>query len=218
MKVCAVSPWATASARDILSFLKGATAEIVVLPGVCLNTPSPQEVQRALARGVHVFVEHGGAKAKAIPYLVTCDGAEPMPPGVFAQSPTAKLMEQLAAVWPCRTSCVGSREVTFAICGEINAFNPDGSTKHGQELKFDILANPAHTIMGRWQHLGPKLRALSNGRVVIHVANNNRNHGHLTTDLRIYINEILQEDKLQNDGKLKWCECELPTNVRPGDI
>jgi len=209
MKVCAVSPWATASANEILSFLGGTTADLVVLPGVCPNTPSPLEVQRVIRRNVAVFVEHGGSKGKATPYLVTCEGVRPMPRGVFSKSPNAKCMNKLLAAWPNRTFSIRSRTVTFAICGEINGFNRDGHAKHGLVLPFDILANPAHTVMGRWQILGPKLSALSKGRVVIHVANNNRNHDGLKTDVRIYINGTLQDAKLQYGQKMKWCECKI---------
>ena len=209
MKICAVSPWTTASANEILAFLKEAIAELVVLPGICGNTPSPQEVQRVIRRGVAVFVQQGRSKGKATSYLVTRARAVPMPHQIFARSPTAKCMDDLVAAWPNRTFPIGSRTVTFAICGEINGFNPDGRVKHRRALPFDILANPAHTVMGRWQHLGRKLSALSKGKVVIHVANNNRNHKHLRTDVRIYLNQTLQEAKLQRAGKLKWCECEI---------
>lgn len=211
MKVCAVSPWVAAEPGDILSFLGEATAELVVLPGVHRNTPSPQEVQRVIRPGVAVFVEYGGPKGRATPYLVTRrNGPSAMPPQIFGRSPTAKCMDDLVAAWPDRTFPIGSRTVTFAICGEINGFNPDGRVKHGRKLPFDILANPTHTVMGRWQHLGRKLSALSKGKVVIHVANNNRkNPEHSKTDVRIYINQVLQVAKVQRAGALKWCECEI---------
>jgi hypothetical protein len=211
MKVCAVSPWETASTNDILDFLRETTAELVVLPGVSKskNTPSREVVQRVIRPGVAVFVQNGESKDNTTPYLVTCDRAEPMPPQIFKQSPTAKCMDDLVAAWPDRTFPIGSRTVTFAICGEINGFNPNADVKHGRVLPFDILANPTHTVMGRWQHLGPKLSALSKGKMVVHVANNNRNHERLSTDLRIYINGNLQEAKLQCAGRLKWCECEI---------
>jgi len=208
MKVCAVSPWIKASTTDILDFLKKANAELVVLPGLCENTPSLKAIQGVIGRGVNVFVEQGPSKGKATPYLVTHTKAIPMPPQIFASSPKTRCMDKLVAAWPGRTLPIGSRTVTFAICGEINGFNPNGSVKHGRTLTFDILANPAHTVMGRWHYLGPKLSALSKGKVVIHVANNNRNHN-LSTDVRIYNNGNLQVDKVQREGKLTWCECRI---------
>jgi hypothetical protein len=117
-------------------------------------------------------------------------------------------MDKLVAAWSSRTFRIASRKVTFAICGEINAFNPDGHVKYGRDLPFDILVNPAHTLMGRWQHLGRKLSALSKAKVVIHVANNDRNHEHLKTDVRIYVDGVPQ-DASQHAGNLKWCECEI---------
>src|SRR5260370_40625130 len=109
-----------------------------------------------------------------------------MPHGIFSQSPKAKHMDELVVAWPDRTFPIGSRTVTFVICGEINGFNTNGHVKYGRVLPFDILANPAHTVMGRFQILGPKLSALSKGSVVIHVANNDSNHDRLKTDVRIY--------------------------------
>jgi hypothetical protein len=209
MKVCAVSPWTTASATDILSFLREATAELVVLPGESTNTPSPEDVQQVIDCGVNVFVEWRGSEGAGTPYLVTYDGAIPMAQQVFSQSPGPKDLDELVAAWPRRTFPVGSRRVTFAICGEINGFNLDGCAKYERVLPFDILANPTHTVMGRWNLLGRKLSVLSKEKVVIHVANNNRNRESLSTDLRIYINETLQESKVQRAGKLKWCECEI---------
>jgi len=44
-------------------------------------------------------------------------------------------------------------------------------------------------------------------KVVIHVANNDRNRANLSTDLRIYIKGDLQKDRIKCAGKLKWCEC-----------
>lgn len=212
MKVCALSPWKTASANDILSFLGRSSADLVVLPGVSTNTPSPWDVTGIIRSGVSVFAEYGKTKEAAVPYFVT-HGSEPaaMPRQLFAQSPSAKCLDALADIWRERTFPIGSRTVTFAICGEINAFNPDGSVKHGRQLPFDLLANPTHTVMGRWQHLGRKLSALSrNNKVVIHVANNNRNHEGLTTDVRIYVNEHIQDAKsVHYAGNLKWCECEI---------
>ena len=134
MKACAVSPWEKASKSDILFFLGETTADLVVLPGESRkgkgNAPSPDEVQRVLQ------------------------------PEQCGHCLLYTSMEDLVKAWRGRTFPVGpSRKVTFAICGEINGFNPDGSAKNGREreLPFDILANPAHYIMGRWQHLGLSL-------------------------------------------------------------
>ena len=77
------------------------------------------------------------------------------------------------------------------MCGEINGFDLDGRLKHSRVETFDIIANPVHRIMGRWQHLGRKLAALSANSVVLHTANNERNHHGITTDLRIYIDREL---------------------------
>jgi len=209
MRICAVSPWKLALKEEILKFLAEAKADLVVLPGACRNTPSPKEVQQVIGRGIRVFVESGKKKGKATPYLVTSSEAIRMPLQVFPppKSPTVRCMDKLVSAWLDRTFSFGTRTVTFTICGEINGFSPDGSVKHGRELPFDILANPVHTVMGRWQHLGRKLSELSKGKVVIHVANNDRNHK-LNTDVRIYVDGTLQKNK-NREGKLTWCECRI---------
>ena len=216
MKVCAVSPFERATSKDILSFLEMTQAELVVLPGVFKkNTPSPLKAQRRIRSSVAVLVEYGAAKGRSTPYLVTSGGAKSMPHQIFGQSPTAKEIDKLVAAWEARTFLIGSRKVTFIICGEVNGFNPDGSTKHKRVLpSFDILANPTHSVMGRWQHLGRKLSTLSKGRAVIHVANNTKNSENLRTDLRIYkdgvlVNEDVPKAKNKEHSNLKAFECEI---------
>jgi hypothetical protein len=127
-----------------------------------------------------------------------------MPSQLFSTRPSAENMDQLAALLPQRTFRFGKRSVTFLICGEILAFNPDGTTKHRRKLHFDILANPSHTVMGHWNHLGKKLKSLSSRSVMVHVANNDRNH-HLTTDVRIYRDGVRL--KRNSDINIAWSEC-----------
>ena len=110
--------------------------------------------------------------------------------------------------WPDRTFSLGSRRVTFILCGEITGFNPNGTVKHSRSLPYDILANPAHTIMGHWNRLGKKLSQLSSGSIVLHTANNTRNHHHLTTDVRIYKDHKPVAERQAADT-LTWCECEI---------
>lgn len=183
-----------------------------MLPGFSDNTPPVWEIQHALNPPAVVFVEEESNGIRT-PYIVTRDQAVPMPAGIFAKSPpTAKQMDDLVKAWPDRTFPIGSRMVTFAICGEINGFDPDGSAKHRQVLPFDVLANPTHTVMGRWHILGPKLSALSKGKVVIHVANNKKNSEKLTTDLRVYVNEVWVNEhapKAKEQPNLTSFECEI---------
>jgi len=223
MKLCAVSPFKSASREEILSFLQRTTADLVILPGFSKeNTPLPEEIREVIHRGVAVFVELGSpdcaGKTKTTPYLVTRARSVPMPRGTYRGKgkasrasgcawPTAKDMDKLVEACRERTFPIGSRKVTFVICGEITGFNPDGTMKHRRRLQFDILANPVHTIMRRWYWLGPKLSALSKGRTVVHVANNPGNHGNLSTDLRIYIDGKLQDRRVKRGEPLKWCEC-----------
>jgi len=108
-----------------------------------------------------------------------------MPSQIFAVDPTTCDLDQLQGIWAERTHKIGGRKVSFAICGEIDAFAKDGSVKSGRQLKYDVIVNPTHTTRGRWNHLGEKLRNLSAGTVVVHVANNDYNHHGVTTLVRI---------------------------------
>jgi len=67
--------------------------------------------------------------------------------------------------------------------------------------------NPTHTTRGHWNHLGVKLKALSTGTAVVHVANNDYDHQQVTTNVRIYLDENILERKY--DGKIAWSECEI---------
>lgn len=208
MKICAMSPFTNASEAEILAFLARTAADLVLLPGNAANTPSPEAVKKIIRDGVSVFVERKGKKKETTPFLVTSRELMPMPKQIFSQKPTAKQMDSLSENLPYRTFKIGTRFVTFFICGELIAFNPDGSVKHGRKLPYDILANPAHTIMGHWNHLGRKLSALSQRSVAIYATNNNLNHRAITTDVRIYKCGKLQVNR-RVDGKIVCCENEI---------
>jgi hypothetical protein len=208
MNLCAVSPFTNTSEAEIIAFLGNATAALVLMPGGSHNTPSPEKVQNAIHSGVSVFVEGKGKKKEATPYLVTRREIIPMPRQIFSERPTAHQIDDLVACLPSRTFAIGSRMVTFFLCGELIAFNPDGSVKHSRQLPYDILANPSHTIMGHWNHLGKKLSSLSRHSVAMYVTNNDRNHSGITTDVRIY----KHGEELTNrtvHGKITSCECEI---------
>jgi hypothetical protein len=213
MRIFAVSPFKKATRWEILDFLSKLPQGLIVLPGHCGNTPSPRQIQRVIAPGAMAFVEGPGRKVvgpkhkKNRPgYIVRKRSVTRMPSQIFKASPTAKEMDKLEAILPLRTIVVGKREASFIICGEILAFNPDGSTKHRRRLDLDILINPAHTPMGRWGQLGKKLKRLSRGSVVVHVANNDSNH-HLKTDVRIYKDGRLR--KRHRGKNIAWSECRV---------
>jgi hypothetical protein len=208
MKLCAISPFTNASEAEILAFLSNTTASLVLLPGRSQNTPSPEKVQGTIRHGVSVFVEYKSKKNKSTPYLVTNRKLMAMPRQIFCQRPAVRQIDNLVACLPSRTFAIGSRMVTFFICGELIAFNPDGSVKHGRQLPYDILANPSHTIMGHWNHLGKKLSSLSLRTVTIYTTNNDRNHSGITTDVRIYKNGKVLTNRTVH-GKIVCCECRI---------
>jgi hypothetical protein len=211
MRIVAISPFTNASRADILRFLAGLPRCLVLLPGRSSNTPSPNQIQKVIRTGSSVFVEGPGGKGKTpgrkkkrLAFLVSKGNIRTMPSQLFSVRPTAGDIDQLVALLPQRTFRFGKRFVTFLICGEILAFNPDGTAKHRRKLHFDILANPSHTVMGHWNHLGKKLKSLSCGSVAVHAANNDRNH-HLKTDVRIYKDGVRL--KRRSDINIAWSEC-----------
>ncbi|MGY2199455.1 hypothetical protein [Pseudomonas gingeri] len=195
MKITAISPFNSASALSIVQLVSDIDSGLVILPGYAVNTPSVAAIRKMLKPGVFVFLESSGkaktgpaSKLGRTPSFVSLDQVIRMPGQVFESTPKRKELRDLEAHFPKRTFLIDGRQVSFILCGEINAFQPDGTTKKGVELPFDILVNPAHSVMGRWNVLHPKLAALSKKRVVIHVANNTKDRPKLTTDVRIYAN------------------------------
>jgi hypothetical protein len=207
MRIFAVSPFEDASGKEILRFLATLPKALIVLPGHSGNSPSPRQIQHVIRRGSVVFVEGAARKANRPAFIVTKQNIKKIPSQIFSRAPTAEEMDRLMAILPERTISVGKRKVTFFICGEILAFDPDGDTKHRRKLDYDILANPAHTVMGHWNHLGKKLNRLSRGSVALHVTNNDRNRSAITTDVRIYKNGV--QSKRHHEVSLAWSECEM---------
>jgi hypothetical protein len=71
MKLCVVSPFAIAPRLEILNFLAGITADLILLPGGSRNTPSHKNAQAVIRPKVSVFVQGDGSKKQRTPYLVT---------------------------------------------------------------------------------------------------------------------------------------------------
>ena len=212
MKICAISPFSSASSKNILSVIEEMSdASLVVLPGISENTPSAKQVQKVLSKRSRVFLElMGNAELSATPALISRDKIRALPKQVFAQNPSTQDIDNLVSIFPERTISIGSKKFTFIICGEINGFSPDGNLKFGRPLNFDFLVNPCHTIMGHWNHLGKKLSNLSNGKAAIYTTNNNKDGCKITTDVRIYKNrtDISRENKHQRNN-VSWVVTEI---------
>jgi hypothetical protein len=207
MKICAISPLESASCKEILRFLGKCNHDLIILPGNAENHPSYRQIVKVLKPGLFAFVETGTEKGRSVPWLVSSKQQIKMPSQVFITKPTAGELDQLQSIWPARTHKVANHEVSFAICGEIDAFSKKGTVKAGRKLPYDILVNPTHTTRGRWNHLGVKLKALSTETAVVHVANNDYDHQQVTTNVRIYLDENLLGR--QYAGKIAWSECEI---------
>jgi hypothetical protein len=63
-------------------------------------------------------------KAKSVPYFVTHGEIVRMPRQIFGANPSVQEMDQLVTAWPDRTFSLGSRRVTFVLCGQ--------SERHGE--------------------------------------------------------------------------------------
>ncbi|GAU08262.1 hypothetical protein [Desulfoplanes formicivorans] len=207
MKICAISPFELASKHEIIAFIKKINHDLVILPGNSSNHPTIKEIQKNINSITKVFVEIGNGKLASTPCLVSKMNVIKMPSQLFAQNPTSHDVDNLVSIWSKRTIKVNGKQISFAICGEIDAFHKDGYVKYNQNLPFEILINPTHTIRGRWNHLGPKLSNLSKGTVVVHVANNDRNHHCLSTNVRIY--EDSQLCPQYQSVNLSWAECKI---------
>lgn len=207
MKICAISPLVSSTKTEILKFISSLDHDLIVLPGKSTNHPGYKAVSNRLKNNSYAFVESGSGKMASVPWLVTKEEYRAMPPQIFAVSPTASDLDQLQQAWSKRTHKISNRYVSFAICGEIDAFKKDGTVKMGRELPYDILINPTHTTRGSWNHLGEKLRNLSKDTVVVHVANNNYDHHDVTTHLRIYVNQEIIP--VMRNGNIAYSECEI---------
>lgn len=202
MRIIAVSPFTRATKKEIEDFIATRPRALIVLPGSWTNTPSPRKIQCAIRGGSVVFAEGEKGKKGRSGLIIAKSKINRMPPQVFSKKPT----ESLAAVLPYRTIWLGRRTVTFFICGELIAFNPDGSVKHHRKLDHDTVINPAHTLMGHWNHLGKKLERLSRNSITVYVTNNIKNR-HLTSDVRIYKDgELMKRHRGKN---VAWSVCRI---------
>jgi hypothetical protein len=215
--------------QSLLAFIQEANADLIVLPGYHPTHPSPQEIQKVIGDGKFVFVEQEsdeathlgqfpkgkhakgkktGAKWKASHQacLVSQNEIQTMPLQCFANQPTRPRVESLEQIWQQRRFVVNNIFSTFVLCGEIDTFDTQGAPKFGANLPFaPLLINPTHTTRGHWNYLGPKLAALSENSVVVHVANNNRKNQNITTGVRIYQN-TQQVGVRQQAQNLSWVE------------
>lgn len=214
MILVALSPFTNSSKNDILNFIKTTDADLVLLPGNSTNTPSPIDIQNVLLRdNTNVFVEDHGAKLNVQPYLVSKKSIQKMPRQIFGSNPTAKDIDDLVNTLPNRKFSIAGKNVLFFLCGELIAFNPDGNLKFKRTLPvdyYDILANPAHSLMGHWNYLSKKLAALSEKSVVAYTTNNNKNRVGLTTDVRIYNRGLYLPSRYANSN-MSWCIVECKT-------
>lgn len=205
-RIIAVSPFASATKKDIVDFVAMHSKALIVLPGNRSNTPSPKKIQRAIRGRSVVFVEGEKGKNGRPAFIVTRRKINRMPPQIFARRPTADDIDDLVDALPGRTIRIGKRRATFFICGELIAFNPDGRVKHKRKLDHDIVINPGHTLMGHWNHLGKKLGRLSRGSIAVYVTNNVKNR-HLSSDVRIYEDGKLM--KRHRGKNIAWSECRI---------
>ena len=205
-RIIAVSPFASATKKEIVDFIAMYSKALIVLPGNRSNTPSPRKIQNAIRGGSVVFAEGAKGKNGRFGFIIARSKINRMPPQIFAKRPTADNIESLGTMLPYRTIRMGRRKATFFICGELIAFNPDGSVKHHRKLDHDIVINAAHTLMGHWNHLRKKLERLSHGSLAVYVTNNIEDH-HLTSDVRIYKDGELMPR--QRGDNLAWSECRI---------
>ncbi len=209
LKITAIAPLDRSGSIHILTLVSELNADLIILPGYRHNTPSITRIRKALPKGAWAFLE-SGEKLHSAPVLISSSVTVELPRQVFGTSPTKQQLFDLESCFAHRTVQIGKQCVSFILCGEINAFQADGTTKSGINLPFDILINPAHFVMGRWHILGRKLSTLSHRGVVVHVANNHKNSHRLTTDVRIYVGGRQVGERIHNEFAA-WCTYDVPT-------
>ncbi|MEE1925316.1 hypothetical protein V0R50_26405 [Pseudomonas sp. 148P] len=212
MKITALSPHQNSTEEQILAVISTLEADLIILPGNFENTPSLAKIRQALPDDTWIFVEPG-EKMKGHSVVLSRSDTIKLPIQVFAELPGRQELSSLESCFPQRTVQIGKRSVSFIICGEINAFQQDGTTKSGIDLPFEILINPAHTVMGRWHILGRKLSALSHRGVVVHVANNNRKSPWISTGVRIYASGKQVGERGWN-SVATWCTYTVPSTSK----
>ena len=171
MKICAISPFFSATQKEILNFISSINHDLIVLPGNASNHPTIKQIQKHINKKSHVFVEIGNGKLSSRPWIVSKNHTIQMPKQIFVQNPKASDLDLLQKAWLQRTQIISNKKVSFAICGEVDGFTKNGLVKYRRNLPFEVLINPTHTVRGRWNHLGPKLSNLSHKKVVVHTAN-----------------------------------------------
>jgi hypothetical protein len=205
-RVIAISPFARATKKEIVDFVAMHPKSLIVLPGNWSNTPSVRKIQRAIHGGSVVFTEGAKGKNGRPAFIISKSRISKMPSQIFAKKPRAADIKALTHALPRRTIRVGRQKATFFICGELIAFNPDGTVKHKRKFDHDIVINPAHTLMGHWNHLGKKLASLSEGSIAVYVTNNVKDR-HLTSDVHIYKDgELVKRNRRES---LAWSECRI---------
>lgn len=186
LRITAVSPFLCANPHVIVEQISNVNSGLIVLPGWRNNGPSLLDLQQVLRPNVSLFAEVGLSIRQRKAYLITSLAVKELPVQTFIQRPSLSELSNLSARLPERIIELGGFQVAFFLCGEIHAFDVNGMPRVEINHPFDVLINPAHFIMGRWHILGKKLEALSRAKVVVHVANNDRNNHRLSTDVRIY--------------------------------
>lgn len=223
MKICAISPHCDYSEKyddycldksvknELISFISDLGHDLIVLPGYLIGYPSVEEILKVIRPGVIVFVEIGSIKyrkMRSIPKLICKDYEIEMPGQKFYINPSKNDTVILEEIWCQRTAVIDNKNVSFAICGEVDSFSKNGMGKFNLNVDCDVLINPTHTVRGRWNHIGEKFSNLSKRfGVFVHVANNTCRYLDITTGLRIYVNGDIVERHYF--GNLAWSECEV---------
>ncbi len=104
------------------------------------------------------------------PCLVTQNKIRKMPKQIYWHQPTAAQMDAFSAYRKgAHLGHYGRSGI--AVIWEDHRIQLDGSTKHSRTLKRgEIIANPAHTNMGRWHVLDRRFEQLSKQGAAIHAA------------------------------------------------
>lgn len=195
-------------------------SNLLVLPGYIPGTREGKQeiIQKIVDEAkISILAELAGMTKKKSNMYYFSPWADPEGPFIqhFESSNTAnkKVVEKLLDEFEqTRVVEANGKKIGVLLCGENNILQnshktntgpkPRGTEKSWPFSAYDILVNPSHTIMGRWNPLHERFSYFSEGQKTLLYCTNNTNKASWKSSLCIYQNSlpvIMGDMKLLSD-------------------